>query len=212
MLEPRYVDTREQSRIPPLVQAGFKLQKLDAGDIAFPEMGGETVGIEHKTTARLVSDMVSGVLTRQARRVCELYKYPILMVEGHWTRDPKTGLLTGTGGHTVSWEAMWNELESLQDLGMRLQLATSPKHTISRILDLAEYYAKGYHASVQREVSGNVSLAILNHIYGIGVEKAKVLLLNFNTLEGIVGASLDDIMSVDGFGPVQAKRIYDFWR
>ena len=57
-----------------------------------------------------------------------------------------------------------------------------------------------------------MSLAILNHIYGIGIEKAKVLLLNFNTLEGIVSASLDEIMAVDGFGPVQARRIYEFWR
>lgn len=212
MLSPRYVDTREQSRIAPLVRAGFIAQHLGSGDVCFPEAGGETVGIEHKTVALLVSDMVSGTLTRQCRRVVEQYRFPLLMVEGHWTRDPRDGMLVGKENRRVSWEALWNELQSLQDLGMRLQITTSPEHTIARILELAEYYAKGFHVSVQRQVAGTLPLAVLSLIKGVGEKRGATLLEHFGSLAGIVQASKDELIAVDGFGPVQAGRIYDFWR
>ena len=136
----------------------------------------------------------------------------MLMVEGHWTREPKTGNLVGSGGRTISWEALWNELQSLQDLGMRLQLTTSPEHTISRILELAEYYGKGFHASVQRQVSGDIRVAVLSLIEGMGVKRSTSLLEALPTLEQVAVASVEQILAVDGFGPVQARRIYEFWR
>lgn len=212
MLSPRYVDTREQSRVLPLVRAGFTPQKLDSGDVAFPEAGGEIVGIEHKTVNLLVADIFSGHLVAQCRRVCEQYRFPILLIEGHWTREPKTGLLTGEGSRKVTWEQLWNELQSIQDLGMRLQLTTSPEHTISRILELAEYYAKGFHASVQRQVAGNIKVDVLSRIDGMGTKRSQALLEAMPTLKQVATASEEAIMAVDGFGPVQAKRIYDFWR
>lgn len=212
MPTPRYVDTREQSRIQPLVRAGFILQRLDSGDVSFPEHGGETVGIEHKTVQLLIADMLTGHLTAQCRRVCEHYRFPILMIEGHWTREPKTGLLVGKEGRKMSWEAVWNELQSIQDLGMRLQLTSSPEHTIARILELAEYYSKAFHASVQRQVAGDIRVAVLNFIDGMGPKRSQVLLEALPSLEGIATASVGDLMAIDGFGPVQAKRIYDFWR
>ena len=212
MLEPRYVDTREQSRIQPLVVAGFKPQRLDSADVCFPETGGETVGIEHKTTAALVNDIMTGRLTSQCRRVVEQYHFPLLMIEGHWSRDQRTGQLVGTEGRKTTWEALWNELQSLQDLGMRIQLTTSPEHTIARILELAEYYAKGSHTSVQRQVAGDIRIAVLSLINGMAEKRSQKLLETLPTLEKVVYASVDELMAVDGFGPVQAKRIHDFWR
>ena len=212
MLEPRYVDTREQSRIAPLVRAGFKSRHLDCADVTFPEAGGDTVGIEHKTVGLLVADMMTGQLTRQCRQVVETYRYPVLMVEGHWARDPKTGELVGREGRRCTWEALWNELQSLQDTGLRLQLTTSPEHTITRILELAEYYGKGWHPSVQRQVAGDARIAVLSLITGMGTKRSQTLLDTFLSLAAIANASLEDIMAVDGFGPIQAKRIYEFWK
>lgn len=212
LLSPRYVDTREQTRIPPLVRAGFEARRLDSGDVCFPESGGETVGIETKRLYQLVDDMFTGTLSRQCRRVTEMYKFPIFMAEGHWTREPRTGNLVGTAGRTCTWEAIWNELQSLQDLGMRLQLTVSPEHTIARVLELAEYYAKGIHSSIQRQVAGDVRVAVLSMINGMAAKKSMALLVAMPSLAQIAEATVEQLMDVDGFGPVQAKRIYAFWR
>lgn len=212
MLSPRYVDTREQSRIAPLERAGFEPRKLDAGDVSFPEYGGGTVGQENKRVYQLVDDMVSGQLARQAQKMIDTYKYPILSIEGHWTRDPKTDLLVGTEGQRVAWGQLWNQLMSLQCYGLLIDISTSPEHTIARTLELAELFSKAYHPSLQRNLGGDVRVAVLSFIEGMGSKKSEALLESMPTLAEVAGASEQEIRDVDGFGPVQAKRIYDFWR
>ena len=207
MLSPRYIDSREAAwRVGPLERAGFQRKQLIAGDISFPEFTGETVLIEHKTVAKLLDDMTSGVLVRQIRRMCEETRWPILLVEGRWQQSE--GVLLNTH---YTWEQAWNQLQTLQDMGVRLQLATGPEHTVQRVLELAEYYAKEYHPSAARAPAGDARIAALSLVYGIDRIKAKSLLDTLGSLSNIANASLVNLQTAPGIGTMLAGRIRVFF-
>ena len=208
MLEPRYVDNREPGeRKAALVRAGFIPVTLESGDVAFPEAGGSTVLIEHKTVSLLLANMADGVMTRQARRLCEATPFPILLIEGAWQHS--NGSLLGSG---YTWEQVWNYLQTLQDWGLRLQLSTGPQHTLERIFSLAEYYAQEIHHSAERHPSGDLWVTALSLVYGIERKKSEALLEAFGTLEAIVDATPTQLTDAKGIGPILAQRIHSFWR
>ena len=202
------VDSREPSELKAVfTRAGWEEKPLVAGDYQFYDAVGEVVLVERKTVEQFLTDMTSGQLQRQARILAESTAFPILLIEGHWSQT--NGLLPD-GKHT--WEQAWNQLQSLQDIGLRLQLTSSQAHTIERIFQLAEYYRKDYHPSVARHPSGDSRVATLSYIYGIDQVKAKAILEVYPTLGQVAGASLEELMAVKGIGPKLAERIWRFWR
>ena len=190
----------------PLERAGFQKRQLTAGDVQFPEFTGEIVLIEHKTVAKLLDDMASGVLVRQLRRMCEETRWPILLIEGRWQQSE--GVLLNT---QYTWEGAWNQLMTLQDMGVRLQLATGPEHAVQRVLELAEYYAKDYHPSAARAPAGDLRIAALSLVHGIDRVKAGALLGHFNNLVHIAEAAPLELEEVAGIGPVLSGRIHKFF-
>ena len=207
MLSPRYVDSREAAwRLHPLERAGFQRKQLVTGDVSFPEFTGEVVLVENKTVGGLLSDMTSGILLRQMRRMCEETRWPILLVEGRWQQS--NGVLLNT---QYTWEQAWNQLQTLQDMGARLQLTTSPEHTVQRILELAEYYAKEYHPSATRQPAGDTRIAVLSLIHGIDRVKAQALIDRFESLLHIADVLPAELEEVKGIGPVLSQRIYQFF-
>lgn len=204
----KFVDTREpESRWKPLCEAGFVRKKLDAGDVEFLTATGETVLIEHKTVALLLQDMSDGTLANQCQRVAGTANFPVLMVEGTWTQA--NGCLMGT---RYTWEQAWNQLQTLQDLGLRLQITTGPAHTIARILQLAEYYGKDAHHSLGRHPSGDPWVGTLCQISGVGTKRAKILLEWAGSLEGVATASLEALQALPGIPQGTARQVYQFWR
>jgi len=134
--------------------------------------------------------------------------FPILILEGHWTQID--GYLLNT---RFTWEQAWNALQSLQDIGCRLQLTTSLTHTIKRVFELVDYYAKEYHYSVSRHPSGDMRIATLSLIHGVGQEIAKKVLACYPTLEAVANASASELEnSCAGIGAKLSERIYAFFR
>lgn len=202
------VDSREPLEIKrSFLRAGWQENALDAGDFCFYDSVDEVVLVERKTVHQLLTDMVTGQLQRQARVLTEATQFPILLVEGHWSQNNN---YLPDGKHT--WCQAWNMLQSLQDIGLRLQLTSSVTHTIQRIFELEEYYAKAFHSSVARHPSGDARISILSHVHGIDKHVGTKLLEEFSSLEKVATASVEDLMQVDGVGPKLARRIYDLWR
>jgi len=201
------VDSREPSGITePLIRAGWSRQALPSGDFQFYDSVGEVVLVERKTVKQFLTDLSSGQLHRQARLLTEATEFPVLLVEGHWAQS--NGYLAD-GYHT--WEQAWNALQSLQDIGCRLQLTSSLDHTIERIFQLVEYYGKEYHASIARHPAGDLRISVLSNIHGIDKAKAKAVIEAYPTLREIAVAGVEELMKVAGVGPKLAQRIYQFW-
>lgn len=208
MLEPRYVDSRETlTRRNFLKRAGFIQKQLDAGDVAFPEYSGEIVLIEHKPVSKYLEDMANGVLVSQARRLAEQSPFPIIMLEGRWVQSD--GILLGS---RYTWEQAWNQMQSLQDIGLRIQMTTSEEHSLRRILELADYYGDAaYHPSVSRHPAGNLQVAALALIYGVDRAKAEALLQYFGSLADIATATPGELTDAPGIGPVLSSRVAEFF-
>jgi ERCC4-type nuclease len=203
------VDTREPLGIrQPLVRAGWREKALPCGDMQFYDSCSEVVLVERKTVKQFLIDLSSGQLQRQARLLAEASQFPILLIEGHWTVDSQGYLPDGY--HT--WEQAWNALQSLQDIGCRLQLTSSLEHTIERIFQLKEYYEKAYHSSVARHPSGDSRISVLSHIHGIDKAKSERILEALPTLQQVANAAIEQLIEIDGVGPKLAQRIYQFFR
>lgn len=205
------VDTREPNDITtPLVRAGWTPEALQCGDFEFQDVAGEAVLVERKTVAQLLTDLQSGQLQRQCRNLVEASTFPILLIEGHWAQEG--GYLYGEKRERFTWEQVWNALQTLQDLGCRLQITTSLAHTVERIFELREYYSKEFHASIARSPSGDPYIGVLSQVYGISTAKAKEIKLKFPSLNLVAAADLKEIAEVRGLGQKLAKRLYEFWR
>lgn len=209
MLDPRFVDTKEQSRVFPLQIAGFVPKHLDSGDVYFTVFGGKTGGIENKRVYQLLEDMKTGQLIKQMRRLVEYYDYPILGVEGSWMHNGTPDYILSA--YPYSWSQAWNELQTIQDMGVRLQITTGEKHTITRIIEVCEYYSKPEHPSALREVAGDKRVMVLDLIDGVGSKMALKLLLYFGSLSAIARAPTASLQDVADVGPKLARRIYEFF-
>ncbi len=49
-------------------------------------------------------------------------------------------------------------------------------------------------------------------IFGVGEAAARLLAERFGTLDELAGASVDDLVGIEGIGPILAKHIHDFFR
>lgn len=205
------VDTRQpKEMITPFVRAGWIPAALQYGDYEILDVAGEAVLIEDKPIGKLLSDMTSGVLQRQCRAMVENSTFPILLIRGHWAQEG--GYLYGEKRERFTWEQVWNQLQTLQDIGIRLQIVTSMSHAIERIFELQEYYSHEFHASIARHPSGDPYITALSLVYGISATKAKEIKLKFPYLQLVANADLGELAEVFGIGAKLAKRLYEFWR
>ena len=202
------VDTREPEWIrEPLVHMGWLCTAL----ITDFELGcGLQINplVERKTLKQLLTDLSSGVLIRQLRRLVNATPFPILMIEGHWRMEDSTHLLDTEW----TWEGVWNELESIQDIGCRLQLTVGISHTLERLPQLVKYYSKSYHNSVTRRVAGDYRLACLCLITGIGEVKAQAILKKYPTLLEVASQPPEALNEVSGIGEDLSCRIHEWFR
>lgn len=208
------VDTRqpqglngEPDLVTPFVRAGWEHCKLDFGDYELMDSIGAKVLIEDKPWEKLLEDMKLGVLQRQCRGLVEACQFPILLIRGHLFQKGEYLLNT-----RITWEGAWNQLQSIQDMGCRLQLVTGIDHAIQRIFELERYYAKEWHDSLLRSPAGNPQEQVLGMVEGIGPEKAKAIKQFFGNLKTIGNADIEELIKVQGVGDALAKRIQAFFQ
>lgn len=205
------VDTREPVDIAtPLIRAGWSPKALLHGDYEIQDVAGEVVLIERKTVSQLLTDMSSGQLQCQCRGLVEASTFPVLLVEGHWAQEG--GYLYSEKRERFTWEQVWNTLQTLQDLGCRLQITTSPAHTVERLFQIEKYYSKEFHASIARSPSGDSRISALSLVHGLSVAKAKSVLGKLPQLVDIANADEKMLAECNGIGTKLAKRLYEFWR
>lgn len=207
-MRPR-VDSREPDTITePFVRAGWDKTALPCGDFQFEGVGETIVLVERKTISQYLTDMHSGQLVRQVVRLKEAADFPWLLLEGPINRFGDDTI----EGH-ATWEQVFNQLATLQELGLMWERTASLSHTILRVFQLEKRYGtKEYHPSTERHPSGDERVGVLSRVYGIETAKAQAILLLYPTLVEVANASVEQLMEAPDIGPKLARRVYEYFR
>ena len=80
---------------------------------------------------------------------------------------------------------------------------------VARLRDEAHRFAITFHRKLRRERNFQ---SVLEEIPGIGEGRKRALLRHFGALKHVREASLEAIAEVEGFGPKQARAVYEFFR
>jgi excinuclease ABC subunit C len=80
---------------------------------------------------------------------------------------------------------------------------------LARLRDEAHRFAITFHRKLRRERNFQ---SVLQEIPGIGEGRKRALLRHFGSLRRVKEATADDIAQVDGFGPKQARAVFEFFR
>ena len=81
-------------------------------------------------------------------------------------------------------------------------------YLLQRLRDEAHDFAIRYHKKLRRKQSLRSSL---NEIPGVGPRTKRDLLRHFGSLKRIKGASIDDLLEVDGVGPSTAGAVHNYF-
>lgn len=217
-----------------------EVQRLAFGDFYFIGNGKDdtpiTVGIERKTLPDLLSSIASGRLVgHQIPGMINTYNNCILLIEGIHRGNPDTNELelytNGTWkplNYTrTKWriQDMWNWVESLEEFtSFKVKYSTSEICSARMVMSMFHWWNKPYNkhtamkaVKVEKDIKpkfGLVPLSPMARLYaelpGVGVERADALAKRFPSVKKLIFANDDDLCSVDGIGPVTAKKIQDF--
>ncbi len=91
---------------------------------------------------------------------------------------------------------------------IHLDLKSDLIHLIQRLRDEAHRFAIGSH---RKRRAQNMFHETILDIEGVGQKRKKDLLAHFGSAKAIAGASLEQIMKVDGISEKIAKKIYTFY-
>jgi excinuclease ABC subunit C len=79
---------------------------------------------------------------------------------------------------------------------------------LARLRDEAHRFAITFHRKLRRERNFQ---SVLQEISGIGEGRKRALLRHFGSLKRVKEATLDAIAEVEGFGPKQARAVFEFF-
>jgi ERCC4-type nuclease len=174
--------------------------RLPCGDYAV----GDMLGIERKTADDLARSIVDGRFFRQLGSLRQLYRRPVLLVEGLADGGPVAG---------VPWLAVRGALVSA---------AVSFGIPVLRTDDRTE--TAGLIATAARQVRADVAIAyarpgfrprgwrrralyVLQGLPTVGPQRARSLLDRFGSVRGVVAAQASALAAVPGIGMTVARAI-----
>ena len=191
-----------------LVATGWLSYPLKAGDYLLGAGMEINPLVERKTVEDLLASIVDGRLMSESLRMIEATPFPWLLIEGHWMMRDGIHLLDTSW----TWQQVWHELATVQDLGMRLYLTTNQEQTITELLGLVEYYRKDEHESASRGIAGDDRVIFLSRCRGIGSNKAKRLVesLGNPSIRELANLEVPQIRTVPGFGEKLSAQLYNW--
>lgn len=191
---------RELSKLGVIV----KPETLQAGDYVL----SDRVAIERKEAQDFARSLADGRLFQQARALRDAYSAPVVLIEGE-------GLLAP--GFTV--EAVYGALGALVT-GFHLSVFTTKDatdtarllHAIAKREQLAEKRALKVRADKGAMSDDERIRFLVEGLPNVSAVLSRRLLDHFGTFKALVDASMEDLMEVEGVGPVIAEGIHKIVR
>ncbi|MFC3959620.1 DEAD/DEAH box helicase [Halovivax cerinus] len=182
--------------------ASVRLETLDVGDYVC----SDRVVVERKSTADFVDSLVGGERSvfEQVGAMARHYSRPVVVIEGeglYEQRDLHPNAIRGAlSSLAVDFGASVLRTESEDDTTELLAVIASREQEVSdREISV--------HGEKQDKTLGEQQEYVVGSIAEIGPVTARALLDEFGTVEAVMTAREDDLLEVDGVGPVTAERI-----
>jgi DNA excision repair protein ERCC-4 len=183
-----------------IANVSVRIERLASGDY----LADRRILFERKTLQDLATSLVDGRLFKQMVRLAKSKYKAVLILEG-------TG--KDVEGLGVRREALQGVLINISlILGIPVLRSMAPEETARLIvyaarqiqsLGKAGYPRPGYRPKTKK----GRQLYILQGLPGIGHERALRLLEKFGSVEGVMHAGCDDLLTVEGVGAKTVDRI-----
>ncbi|MCT4588875.1 MAG: helix-hairpin-helix domain-containing protein [Carboxylicivirga sp.] len=205
MLPTIIFDHREEASALPdlLIKVGFNIKKstLKCGDYLLEN----SLLIERKTCNDFALSIIQDRLFKQCLQLKNSPYNSVIMVEGN---PYKTN-------HKIDREAIKGALLSISGIWhIPIIYSASKNDSAQQLFTLAYQHIKSHRGASRKgykpKSSHKKQLYFLQGLPNIGSQLAIRLLDNFNSLEAIVNATVDELQMIEGIGKKKAERIREF--
>ena len=208
-----YIDVNEPENIRSIVTGAVHdlmpgidviVTRMEVGDFAFRDMGFE----------RKSFDLANFPLVKQqCIEMLESYPRPHIILDVNFNEVQ----MEMFEHNPIKAESLPGFIASLIDIGMIPVFCSDPenmaevmvKRCLKGIDDKDRTYKDPFRPGVSED---DKILHIIKAISGVSTERGKALLTQFHTVAGVAGASVDDLLEVQGIGPKIAETIHRAFR
>jgi len=196
-------DHREKSNkiVKELIELGVSVKtgQLDSADYL---LSGK-VGVELKAVPDFVASIIDGRLLEQVRNLKKNFEKAVLIIEGeediYSIRKVHANAIRGMLSSIVlDFHVPVLYTKNPQDTAGLLAVMAKREQDTSRDFSLHE--KKPHSLKEQQEF-------LVSSLPGVGVQTARLLLENFNTIKALVNASTEQLTAIKGVGEKTAERI-----
>jgi ERCC4-related helicase len=202
------IDDRETSSKVVEVLSGMgiaiRLERLAYGDYAI----GDRILVERKTARDFVDTLVNRDLLGQVKAMADAVIRPVMIIEGgdlYTQRDIHPNAIRGVlAALTV-------------DMGVSVLFTRDEQDTAQMLMVLAKREEgergerKVHPHKIHRSVKEDQEY-IVSAFPEIGMKNARLLLSHFGSVQGIVNASLEELVAVKGIGEKTGQRVFELSR
>lgn len=210
---------------------------LEFGDFMFIGNGPDgpmPIGIELKAVSDFVTSMRSGRLREQVAGMLDTYKRSYLVIEGVYRAQRGAGILeiprgrrwkpVQAGPRPVFWNDVERFITGLEEAGIRMRYTRSSEQTARVIANVLQgFWEKEYadHTSLQGAYQTSAPLELVREdpdrkrarlvaccLPSIGWGRSRAVVEAFGSIEGMVGASVDDWAAIPGIGKSIAEEAH----
>lgn len=207
---PIWVDFREPESISEALLPLSVRTGLEYGDYQFTGYGNTKICIERKEAEDLVGSILNGHLAEQIQKMQGDVK--ILLIEDFLTCTSQMKVRTKYKVRNVSWNAIWNYLQTAQrEAGILLDLSPNTHATPIRIKSLYHYYQQPEHKSIRGAMLPSPSIQtpvrMLMCVEGYAQATVNKVLNKFGTLRSYFNATVKERQNVPDVGPIKAQVV-----
>jgi Fanconi anemia group M protein len=184
--------------------AAIRLERLAHGDYAI----GDRILVERKTARDFVDTLINRDLLGQVKAMAEAVTRPVMIIEGgdlYTQRDIHPNAIKGVlAALTV-------------DMGVTLLCTRDEEDTAQMLMVLArrEVGERGERKTHPRKTHSSIRgdlEYIISAFPEIGLRNARLLLGHFGSIQGIVNATMEELVAVKGIGEKTGQRIFNLCR
>ncbi len=202
------IDDRETSskvvEVLSTMGTAIRLERLPQGDYAI----GDRILVERKTAKDFADTLINRDLLGQLKAMADAVPRPVLIVEGG-------DIFTQRDIHPNAVRGVLSAITI--DLGITLLFTKDEQDTAQMLYVIAKREEgergerKMHPHKAQRSLKEEQEY-VISAFPEIGLKNARLLLAHFGSVQGIVNASLEELVAVQGIGEKTAGRIYEVCR